>query len=173
MKDDRPTVRPPHAVLDGNHLWTLLPAPVRERLNRHAKMVSLKVGQIVFRAFERPPVVYFPEAAVIARLTHLTDGHTLAAGLIGRDGMAGIGVLPGAFMAYDGVVQIPGTARRIDADVMARELRHSGPFHGLLGRYAYLLFINSIQAAACNNFHSVKRRCALLVADDARSRRRQ
>jgi CRP-like cAMP-binding protein len=140
-----------------------LPATVRDRLSRHAKRIRLEVGQAVFHAHEQPRAVYFPETAVVSCLAHVKDGQTLQVGLFGSDGMAGISVLPGAFMAYDGVVQVAGTALKVDADAMARELRHPGPAHDLLGRYAWVRLGHSIQTAACNNFHSVGKRCARLL----------
>ena len=148
------------------------PDPVRERLGHYAKRVHLDVGQTVFRAHERPRAVYFPETAVISRQAHVSDGQTLEVGLIGADGMAGISVLPGTFMTYDGVVQVAGTALKVDAEAILRELRHPGPTHELLGRYAWGLLVHSIQTAACNNFHSVGKRCArwLLMMHDVMER---
>ena len=144
----------------------------RERLSHHAKRVRLEVGQAVFHAREPPRAVYFPETAVISRLAHMSDGQTLEVGVIGQNGMAGIAVLPGTFMTYDGVVQVAGTALKVDAESMLRELRHPGPAHELLGRYAWVLLGDSIQMAACNNFHTVGRRCArwLLLMHDVMER---
>ena len=86
--------------------------------------------------------------------------------------MAGISVLPGTFMTYVGVVQVSGTALKVDAEAMTRELRHQGPAHELLGRYAWVLLGHGIQTAACNNFHSVDKRCArwLLMMHDVMGR---
>src|SRR5262245_12609080 len=99
-----------------NRLWALLPGHVCERLLRHARRVQLEVGEIVFHAHERPRAVYFPETAVISRVAHLNDGHMLEVGLIGRAGMAGISVLPGTFMTYDGIVQVAGSAIKVNAE---------------------------------------------------------
>ena len=155
-----------------NRLWLQLPGSVREHLSRHAKRVRLSVGQAVFHSHEVPRAVYFPETAVISRLAHLNDGQTLEVGLIGADGMAGIAVLPGTFMTYDGIVQVAGAALKVDAEAMVRELRHPGPAHELLGRYAWVLLGDSIQTAACNNFHAVGQRCArwLLMMRDVMGR---
>jgi CRP-like cAMP-binding protein len=155
-----------------NHLWLSLPGAVRERLVRRAKRVRLELGQTIFRAHELPRVVHFPETAVISRVARVRDGQTLEIGLIGRGGMAGISVLPGAAMAYDGVVQIAGSAVQVAAAAMTEELRHPGAAHEQLGRYAWTLLGDTIQMAACNNFHPVGERCArwLLMLDDAIAR---
>lgn len=151
-----------------NHLWLLLPGPVRERLVRHARSVRLDLGHTVFQSHERPPAVYFPETAVISRVAHTHDGQALQVGLIGSGGMAGISVLPGAVMTYDGVVQVTGAAVKVEATAMAEELRHPGAAHALLGKYAWTVLGESIQTTACNNFHPVGQRCArwLLMMND-------
>ena len=170
---DPPPSKPSKASVAGrresNSLWELFPVEVRDRLQRHAKVVHLAVGRTVFRAHERPDAVYFPEGAVISRLVHLNNGQTLEVGLIGRDGMAGISVLPGTFMTYDGVVQIAGPALRVEAAAMAREIAHPGPAHEVLGRFAWTMLSHSIRSAACSNFHSIGQRCArwLLMMNDA------
>jgi CRP-like cAMP-binding protein len=155
-----------------NSFWTNLPGAVRERLIQHAKRVHLDVGETVFEAHHRPHAVYFPETAVVSRIAHLRDGHALQVGLIGNDGMTGISVLPGVAMAYDGIVQIAGTAVQVDAVRMADELRHPGSTHELLGKYAWVVLGDSIQTAACNNFHRVQQRCArwLLMMCDVMGR---
>jgi CRP-like cAMP-binding protein len=75
-------------------------------------------------------------------------------------------------MAYDGVVQMPGLAVKISAAAMTEELHRPGSIHDVLGRYAWTLLADAIQIAACNNFHSVTKRCArwLLTMDDAARR---
>ena len=75
---------------------------------------------------------------MVSRIAHLSDGQTLEVGLIGSGGMTGISVLPGAEMAYDGIVQVPGAVQLAIA-AMAEELRHPGPAHELLGKYAWQL----------------------------------
>jgi CRP-like cAMP-binding protein len=151
-----------------NRLWQLLPGVGRERLVRRARRVLLDVGQTVFQARERPRAVYFPETAVISRVVQLNDGHMLQIGVISAGGMAGISILPGVAMTYDSIVQISGTAVKIEAAAMTEELRHPGPIHELLGKYAWSVLGDSIQMAACNNFHPVRKRCArwLLMMHD-------
>jgi CRP-like cAMP-binding protein len=153
-------------------LWLQLPAAARDRLLQHATRVRLVFGEIVFRAHERPRDVYFPETAVISRVAHLNDGRSLEVGLIDNGGMAGIAVLPGVVMTYDGIVQVEGNAIKIRSAVMAEELSHPGETHERLGKYAWTVLADSIQFAACNNFHDVDCRCArwLLMMHDTAGR---
>jgi CRP-like cAMP-binding protein len=151
-----------------NRFWQVLPASAREHLISHAKRVWLNAGDPVFQAHEPLRALYFPETAVISRIARLKDGQTLEIGLIGSDGVAGISILPGTVMPYDGIVQIAGTAIRITAAAMAELLRQPGPTHDLLGKYAWAIMGDSIQGAACNNFHGIGQRCArwLLMMHD-------
>ncbi|OFW34536.1 MAG: hypothetical protein A3G76_13505 [Acidobacteria bacterium RIFCSPLOWO2_12_FULL_65_11] len=155
--------------LPGNQLLAQLPADVGDRLRPHLRSVRLKRGESIFRAHEPLHTAYFPVTGVISLLTHLTDGKTLELGLVGKDGMAGVALLPGVnTMPFDGTVQVAGTALRLTAEALKQMVREPGPIHELLGRYAYSVFALGVQTAACNNFHSLKKRTArwLLMLHD-------
>jgi hypothetical protein len=148
---------------------TRLPTDVRKRLSPHLKTVTLKPKQTIFHAHVALSVVYFPDTSVISLLTPLTGGETPEVGIVGRDGMASITVFPGVnTMPCDGVVLIGGTAQRMNADVLKHEVHQGGPLHDVLGRYAHLTLARSMQMAACNSVHPVKKRCArwLLMTHD-------
>jgi CRP-like cAMP-binding protein len=155
-----------------NELWQQLPGAARERLARNAQRIDLAMGESVFKAHEPLRAVHFPETAVISRLMHLVDGQALQTGLIGHKGVAGISILRGIPMTYDGIVQIAGTAVRIPPQAVSEELRHPGPAHELLSKYAWTILGDSIQTAACNSFHPVRQRCArwLLMMRDVTGR---
>jgi CRP-like cAMP-binding protein len=94
---------------------------------------------------------------------------SLEVGLVGRDGIAGTAVFPGiTMMSCDGVVQIPGTAQRVSADVLRRELLADETVYSTLGRFAQVLLVRSMQMSVCNMFHSVEQRCVrwLLTVSD-------
>ena len=146
-----------------------LPDALRASLDPHLHRVRLESGQPIFHAHEPLRAVYFPEIGVIALLTRLNGGETLEVGLVGKDGMVGVALLPGVnMMPCDAVVQVGGTALRMDSDVLKQAVKQPGLLHELLGRYAYSLFAQGVQTAACNAFHSVKERCArwLLMTHD-------
>jgi CRP-like cAMP-binding protein len=89
--------------------------------------------------------------------------------LIGRDGLAGTAVFPGvSVMSCDGVVQIPGVAYRMSADILRGEVRSSEALYSTFGRYAQVLLMRSMQMSVCNMFHSVEQRCIrwLLTVSD-------
>ncbi len=153
----------------GNQLLGLLPPAVLEDLALHLKTVSLKPKQVVFRAHTPLAAAYFPITCVISLLTRLKSGETPEVGLVGRDGMGSIAVFPGVnTMPCDGVILIPGTAYRMDTDVIRQKVHQGGPLHDALGRYAHLTLARSMQTAACNSVHPVHERCVrwLLMTHD-------
>jgi CRP-like cAMP-binding protein len=153
----------------GNQLLAHLPGAVRANLEPHLHRVDLKRGQPIFRAHEPLQTVYFPETGVLSLLTHLNAGEVLDVALVGKDGLAGVALLPGVnMMPCDATVEISGTALRMNGDLLKHQVRDVPPFRELLGRYAYSLFASGVQTAACNTFHSVKQRCArwLLMTHD-------
>jgi CRP-like cAMP-binding protein len=71
-------------------------------------------------------------------------------------------------MTCDGIVLIPGAARRITADVLRRGLLANESLYSAVGRFVQVLLIRSMQMSVCNAFHEIKRRCVrwLLTVDD-------
>jgi CRP-like cAMP-binding protein len=144
-----------------NHLLTALSPAVRARLTPHLRAVTLKTGASLFRAHETLGAVYFPETCVIALVTSLTSGETLEVGLVGRDGVSAISVFPDvSAMPCDAVVEIGGTAQRIDAETLRREVGRNEALHALIGRYAQLVLAECMHLAGCISFHPVQERCA-------------
>lgn len=153
----------------GNRLLAELPAALRGSLDPHLRGVRLERGQSLFRAHEPLHTAYFPETSVIALLTRLRDGEPLEVGLVGKDGMTGLALIPGVnAMPYEGIVQVSGAALRMPSDVLKHAVRQPGSLRDLFGHYAYALFAFGVQTAACNALHSVKGRCArwLLLTHD-------
>ena len=152
-----------------NLLLKLLPPTVLARLEPHLEPVDLRRKQLLFRANEPAKVCYFPATAVISLVSTLESGESLGVGLVGRHGLAPISVFPGIFtMPCDGVVQIPGVAQRISADVLREEVLANEPLYEQLCRYAQLLLVRVVQMSVCNMFHPVEQRCIrwLLTVSD-------
>ena len=161
---------PAHAAdAPANRLLALLPAAVRARLGCHLEPVTLHRREILFRSHEILRAVYFPSTAVVSLVSTLESGESLEVGLVGRDGLAGTAVFTGiTTMACDGVVQIPGLAYRMSADVLRRELLADEALYSTLGRFAQVMLVRSMQMSVCNVFHSVEQRCVrwLLTVSD-------
>jgi CRP-like cAMP-binding protein len=152
-----------------NGLLAMLPPEVRARLDPHLMPVDLHRKEILFRSHEPLRIAYFPQTAVISFVSTLESGDSLEVGLVGRDGLAGTAVFPGVTtMSCDGVVQVPGVAQRISADILRREVLADETLYSTLGRFAQALLVRSMQMSACNMSHPVEQRCIrwLLTVSD-------
>ncbi len=152
-----------------NRLLGLLPPGVMARLTPHLEPVPLDRGEMLFRTHEPVQLAYFPDTAVVSLVSTLESGESLEVGLVGRDGLVGTAVLPGiTMMTCDGVVQVPGLARRICADTLRREVLANEVLYSTLGRFAQVLLVRSMQLSLCNAFHTVEQRCVrwLLTVSD-------
>jgi CRP-like cAMP-binding protein len=155
--------------LPANRLLTLLPRRALDRLTPDLQSVYLDAKEVLFRAHEPLSVAYFPNTAVISLVSTLESGESLEVGLIGRDGLAGTAVFPGiTTMSCDGIVQIPGVAQRMSAEVLRHEILADETLYSTLGRFAQVLLMRSMQMSVCNVFHSVEQRCIrwLLTVSD-------
>ena len=147
-------------VPPGNQFLARLPAPALARLVPHLHQVTLEVRDVLFHAHEPLREVYFPTTAVVSLVSRLESGQTLEVGLVGRDGIAGTAVFPGvSWMPCDGVVQIPGRAYRVSAEVLRRELRSDETLYSAVARFAQVLHVRCMQGSVCNMFHTVEQRC--------------
>ncbi len=152
-----------------NQLLAALPPKVLARLTPHLEPVHLHQKEVLFRAHEPLSVVYFPSTAVISFAATLESGESLGVGLMGHDGLAGTAIFPGVtMMACDGVVQIPGLALRMSADVLRAAVLADEALSSALGRFAQVLDFRCVHMTVCNMFHSVEQRCIrwLLTLDD-------
>jgi CRP-like cAMP-binding protein len=152
-----------------NLLLGVLPPTVLARLTPHLEPVHLSQREVLFRAHEPLEFAYFPTTAVVSFVSTLESGESLEVGLVGNDGLAGTAVFPGiTMMACDGVVQIPGVALRMSADVLRAEVLADETLTSTLGRFAQVLHVRCIHMSVCNMFHSVEQRCVrwLLTVDD-------
>jgi CRP-like cAMP-binding protein len=152
-----------------NNLLARLTPSVLARLAPYVQRVHLDRRQVLFRAHEPQQAIYFPESAVISLVSTLQGGEMLDVGLVGFDGISTTAVFPGiTTMPCDGLVLIPGAARRLPADVFRKAVADSDALHEAVERFAQFLLAQSMQIALCNSFHPVEQRCArwLLMAAD-------
>jgi CRP-like cAMP-binding protein len=131
--------------------------------------VQLVAKQRLAEANQRIPAVYFPLDAVISVVAVGGDDATVEVGSVGCEGMAGVPLLFGSDRSTSRVlVQIGGTAERMDADVLRREAARHPEFRRLLHLYALGFFTQISQSTACNRLHSAEQRLArwLLICGD-------
>lgn len=136
---------------------------------KRCEPVDLPLGSILCEAGQTLTHAYFPLAGFIS-LVEKVDGHPpLEMGLIGDEGMLGASLALGIGSApLQGVVQGSGSALRITAPQLQRDLRNSPPLLRTMNRYLYVLMAQLSQSAVCTRFHEVEARLVrwLLMTHD-------
>src|SRR5687768_15904387 len=153
-----------------NQLLRALPADRYAELLPYLEPVDLAVRQVLWQPNATLHSIYFPRTAVLSLLTLLADAEPVEAATIGREGMAGSAILLGARVTgVQAIVQLPGTALRVDAERFLDYLgRADGAVLPLLLRHAQALQEQTAQTVACNRRHDIEERCArwLLMTQD-------
>jgi CRP-like cAMP-binding protein len=152
-----------------NRLLAMLPKNEYQLLLPALKKVDLVFGEVLYEPGDVIKYVYFPNDSIISLISELTETSTLEVGMVGNEGMAGLGVFMGvSFSSTRAVVQGAGTALRMSSVALRQEASHLGSLHRLLHRYSHSLLNQVSQSSACNRFHLVDARLArwLLMTND-------
>jgi len=152
-----------------NRLLAALPSEVTSRIKPHLETVSLPFKEVLYQPGEPIEYVYFPNHGVVSLLVILEDGTLAEVGLVGNEGMVGLSVfLEVQTTPFKAIVQVPGVAMRMRADVFKDFVGHGDSFDNLLRRYSHVRMLQFAQSAACIAHHSVEERCCrwLLMTRD-------
>jgi CRP-like cAMP-binding protein len=152
-----------------NQLLAGLSTEKYQRLIPYLERVELPLRQVLHEPGEKIEYVYFPTDAIISLVSIMQDGSTVEVALVGKEGMVGIPVILGGYSTItQAVVQIAGSALRMQANVFKVEFERGGELQCLLLCYVQTLFTQVSQSAACNRLHSIEERLArwLLTVQD-------
>ena len=104
--------RPPPA----NRLLAALPRRDYSRMVPRLAEEALEHAEVLFEPGETVHSVYFPESGIVSLVALMNNGGMAEAGMVGREGLVGLPVFLGTGASpFRAVVQVPGTARRMDA----------------------------------------------------------
>jgi CRP-like cAMP-binding protein len=157
------------AVPAPNRMLAALPSKDWDRLIAKCEQVELIFADVLYRAGELIPHVYFPTGSFISIVTPVDSRGNLEVGMIGNEGMLGITLMLEVDVApFHALVQGAGPALRITTASFLRILEESATLKRELKRYQYVLMRQLAQTAACNRFHVVEARLArwLLMTQD-------
>jgi CRP-like cAMP-binding protein len=144
-----------------NQLLNSLEPGAFERVAKKLKRVKLRTKQVVYRPNEPIEHVLFPENAVVCLMTVMSNGDTIEAATVGREGASWISASVGApSMPCETIVVIEGTALSLPIADLDRELKENGHFRDVLTEYSHALLIASMRTSACNGLHGLQERCA-------------
>jgi CRP-like cAMP-binding protein len=152
-----------------NSVLRALPRGNAKRLLARCKQVKLAYGDILCEPGEPIRHVYFPNDGIISLLTPLDGRASVEVGLVGREGMAGMGLFLGIDVSpVRLLVQGAGTATRMEAARFRNELKRNPVLQRELNHYLYVFMAQVAQTAACNRHHLLDSRLArwLLMTHD-------
>jgi len=152
-----------------NRLLAALPPSDFERLAASLTPVPLVLKQFMMEADEPIEAAYFIETGMSSYLAYLEGGEALEVGIIGREGMVGLPLILGVDSATVGaMVQLEGTALRINPAALRQAFNESEALRTRLLRYMQALHAQVSQTAVCNGRHTLEERLArwLLMEHD-------
>lgn len=149
------------SLFDGNRLLTALQDGDRALLAPHLERTTFARGDVVFAAGAEVGAITFPcGPTVVTLLITMHDGRSAETATIGREGAVGGVVSDGRIPAStSAVVQIGGSALRLDAMVLQEAKRRSHSLRALFTRYSDCLLAQVLQSGACNALHPIEARC--------------
>lgn len=152
-----------------NRLLAALPASECQRLVPYLELVEFSHQQILYNSGELIEHVYFPNQAMVSLVSIMENGDIVEVGVVTKQGMVGMPVCWGGnTTTTTAMVQIPGTAMRMNALRLKTEFNRGGALQSLLLRYTQALYTQVSQSAACNRLHTLEERLArwLLTISD-------
>jgi CRP-like cAMP-binding protein len=154
----------------GNCLLDALSPELYEKLAPNLKRVSLKQGEILHHPGETIEDLYFPIDCALSITITMSDGSTAEAGLVGRREAIGINAVMGGreTTQTEYIVQIAGSAIKIDARILLEEFDRNKELRDVLLRFTQALIAQISQTTACNSLHTLEQRLPrwLLEAQD-------
>ena len=152
-----------------NQLLARLPRKERERILARCQKVDLVFGTTLCEPASPYRHIWFPLTGYISTVAMMDEHQPLEIRLIGNEGMLGATLALGIdTVPLRAVVQGSGTAWRMSAAALRRELRECPALTRMLKRYLYVLGAQLTQSTGCNRFHEVEARLArwLLLTHD-------
>ncbi|MDB5391131.1 MAG: transcriptional regulator, Crp/Fnr family [Planctomycetaceae bacterium] len=151
-----------------NRLLAGLPDEEYRRLAPHLERVSLESGQLLFD-LGTITRVFFPISGVISKIVRMNDGDGIEAGMVGHEGMVPLCLFMNLDLTpFRAVVQNPGEAWQMKAEVFKDLVKPGHIIHGVLLRFAAAFMAQVSQSAGCNRLHPLEQRYCrwLLMTQD-------
>jgi CRP-like cAMP-binding protein len=116
-------------------------------------------GQVLAEPHQAIKHLYFPHGGIVSYVVEMSDGSMIETGMIGRDGVMGaIQALDERVSPNKVMVQAPGRAFVIDADVMRTAIASSTSLRVMLAKHEQFFIAQIQQSVACNALHTVEAR---------------
>jgi CRP-like cAMP-binding protein len=143
-----------------NLLLAALPDVDYVRLEPHLDPVRLSCGMILAEPGAPVTHVYFPTEGIVSILVELEHETPMEIAIIGNEGMVGTALLLGGLEAqhplHRSVVQVPGQAYRMRADILFAEFKRGDKLRHWLLCFTQALIAQVAQIAGCSRHHEVE-----------------
>lgn len=152
-----------------NWLLASLPVDSLAILEPHLEFTALPVGRVLVHSSRVIEHAYFPSEGVASVLARAGPDIRLEVGLFGRDGMSAPSLLLGVDQTpEETIVQISGSAFRIEGQNLMTALSVSIPLHQSLLKFVHLMALQTAYTAVANGTRSIEVRLArwLLMCHD-------
>jgi CRP-like cAMP-binding protein len=152
----------PHTQTNtANQLLNSLEPTAFARVSKDLTRVKLRQKEVVYKANQPIDHVFFPENTVLCLMTVMSNGDTIEAATVGREGASWISARVGApSMPCETIVAIDGEALRLAIADLDRAIKDDPHFRDTLTEYSHALLIASMRTSACNGLHGLQERCA-------------
>ena len=150
-----------HSIRIGNRLLAALPLADFHLLAPHLRKVTLEPGAVLVHSGDPIEHIYFPLSGMVAFITEMPNGQTVATAVIGNEGATGvIAALGSSRSPTTAIVRVAGSALQIAPARFQTALGRSAPLGKVVQNHALALLAQFQNVAACNALHSVEARTA-------------
>lgn len=157
-----------------NQILAGLPRDKYRHLFSNLRPISLTTQEVLYNMEDHFRCVYFINDGLASLLSLIGEGDSIEVANVGNEGMVGIPIiLREVKTPYQIIVQIPGDALIVNADVLRREFDKEGELRDRLLHYTYALSTYMCQLGVCNHFHTLEQRLSrllLTIGDRVQSR---
>lgn len=156
-----------------NRILAALPEKQYPELFAKLQTVTLPGRHTVLEPGRPVRFVYFPVTTMISLLSVVGDvTRGVEVSTVGSEGVAGLSAFYNSDISLGrAVVQLPGTAARVEVKVFKNAVSRPGLLNSIMKRYTQVQITSIARAAFCVNFHKIDARLArllLLTHDNAR-----
>jgi CRP-like cAMP-binding protein len=139
-----------------NELLRSLASEDLATLSPYMDLVALRSSDVLYEMGAPATWVYFPETGLLSLITVMISGDALETSIVGREGAVGfIEALGSEVMFTRVIVQIPGTALRLNARHYREAFDASAALRRAVHKRTELLQAESRQAIACHGLHKI------------------
>jgi CRP-like cAMP-binding protein len=145
-----------------NYLLAAMPRELYDKLAPNLKRVSLQRGDMLHYPGDTIEDLYFPIDCALSITMTMNDGRTAETGIVGKREAIGVNAFMGGSETTQTtyIVQVAGTAFKIDARPMLEEFNCNKDLRDVLLPYTQALIAQISQTTACNRLHTLEQRLA-------------